>query len=272
MHVRSRELRPSMLTAQRVLLAVLMVLVSYMSAWAADIKFLGVDVTPAAGKYLVEKDVNVRSEPKTDSKRVDGLSAGQVVQVVGRAPGTVWLAVIKDGAPLGFVYGTVLSPIVDGNISQDVTGEVQVAPNHRCGFRIRYIGRTDGEDQALLASDYDATIVCERGDMRIRFPAQMFMTEVPFDRSNTRRVFQINVDLLDTLHDLDDVFSTIMLFDLDQGEVRFDGVSEDSYGKVEVPVGSLPATDVPRALSSAIELALTHWSIKAWDAIFKKAG
>jgi hypothetical protein len=62
------------------------------------------------------------------------------------------------------------------------------------------------------------------------------------------------------------------LFDLDQGEVRFDGVSEDSYGKVEVPVGSLPATDVPRALSSAIELALTHWSIKAWDAIFKKAG
>tara|TARA_R110000868_G_scaffold193254_6_gene438016 strand:+ start:4594 stop:5412 length:819 start_codon:yes stop_codon:yes gene_type:complete len=272
MHVKGRQVIPLMVAARRMVLAVLMVLVSGVSAGAADIKFLGVVVTPAPGKYLVEKDVNVRSGPRTDSKRVDGLSAGQVVQVVGRAPGTVWLAVIKDGAPLGFVYGTVLSPIVDGSIDKDVTGEVQISPGHRCGFRVRYIGRTEGEDQAVLAADYDATIVCERGGMRIRFPAQMFMTEVPFDGSNKRRVFQINVDLLDTLHDLDDVFSTIMLFDLDQGEVRFDGVSEDSYGKADVLIGALPATDVPRALASAVELALTHWSAQAWDAIFKKAG
>ena len=272
MHVKGPQLIPFMATARRVVLAVIVVLVSGTPAGAADIKFLGVDVTPAPGKYLVEKDVNVRRAPKTDAERVGGLDAGQVVQVIGRAPGTVWLAVVRGGAPLGFVYGTVLSPIVDGSITQDVTGEVQVAPGHRCGFRIRYIGRTEGEAQTLLASDYDATIVCERGDRRIRFPAQMFMTEVPFDGSNKRRVFQINVDLLDTLHDLDDVFSTIILFDLDQGEVRFDGVSEDSYGKADVLIGSLPATDVPRALASAVELALTHWSSQAWDAIFKHEG
>ncbi len=239
---------------------------------AAEMNFLGINVTPAPGKYLVEKDVNVRSAPKTDAARVGGLDAGQVVQVIGRAPGTVWLAVIKDGAPFGFVYGNVLSPVVDGSIDQDVTGEVQVAPGHRCGFRVRYIGSSEGAEQAVLASDYDTTIVCERGDMRIRFPAQMFMTEIPFDGSNKHRVFQINVDLLDTLHDLDEVFSTIMLFDLDNGEVRFDGVTEESYAKADVPIGALPATEVPRALASAVELALTHWSPKAWDALFKRAG
>lgn len=272
MHATGRHQKPIAGAIKRAVLAAVMAFMATATAVAADIKFLGTDVTPAPGKYLVEKDVNVRSAPKTDAKRIDGLSAGDVVQVVGRAPGTVWLAVVKDGAPLGFVYGTVLSPIVDGSIDQDVTGEIQVTADHRCGFRVRYIGRTEGDDQSVLASDYDATIVCERDKKRIRFSSQMFMTEVPFDGSNKRRVFQINVDLWDTLHDLDDVFSTIMLFDLDAGEVRFDGVSADSYGKSDVPIGSLPATDVPRALASAVELALTHWSAEAWEAIFNKAG
>ncbi len=252
----------------------------------AEIQFMGETVTPSAGKYLVEKDVNVRAAPKTSGKRIDGLKAGDVVNVVGRVGKTAWLAVVKDGKPYGFVYGTVLSPIIDGGIEDDVTGEIRLGADHRCGFRVHFIGKAGGEDsgdgQDVRSADYDVSIVCERRGERIRFPAQMFMTEVPFDGSNKRQVFQINLDLLDGVHGLVDVFSTIMMFDLDKGEVRYDSVavgtevrtnntSADAYVRKEGGLVSLPSTSVSRALLSAIEIALTHWSDAAWDDIFRQA-
>lgn len=238
---------------------------------AADMDFMGSPVTPSPGRYLVESDVNVRDEPKTEGKRIGGLDAGAVVDVVGKVPGSVWMAVIKDGEPFGFVYGTVLSPIIDGAMEDDVTGEIKVGNDQRCGFRVRFIGKTEVEDSSARTADYDASIVCERGNTRIRFPAQMFMTEVPFDGSNKHQVFQVNIDLLDGVHALDDIFSTTLMFDLDKGEVRFDRVTEQSYWQ-DGGVLSLPATDVARALASALEIALTHWSQKAWDDIYKQAG
>ena len=100
----------------------------------------------------------------------------------------------------------------------------------------------------------------------------MFITEVPFDGSSKAQVFQINVDLLDTVHALPDVFSTTMMFDLDKGEVRFDQVTESSYKRETGALESLPATDVARALASALEIALSNWSATAWDDIFARAG
>lgn len=238
---------------------------------AADMQFMGENITPAAGKYLVKKDVNVRAAPKTSGRRVDGLKKGEIVHVVGRAGKTAWLAVIKDEKPLGFVYGTVLSPIIDGEIEDDVTGEIRLGADHRCGFRVHFIGKAGGEGSEVRSADYDVSVVCERNGERIRFPAQMFITEVPFDGSNKRQVFQVNVDLLDGVHGLIDVFSTIMLFDLDKGEVRFDTATEKTYVREKGGLQSLPATNVSRALLSAVEIALTHWSNKAWDDIFGQA-
>ena len=198
-----------------------------------------------------------------------------MVDVIGRAGNTVWLAVIEDGKPLGFVYGTVLSPVIDGEIEEDVTGEIRLDTHHRCGFRVHFVGKVGGDteatDDSMRASDYEVSVVCERRGKRIRFPAQMFITEVPFDGSNKRQVFQINVDLLDVVTGILDVFSTIMMFDLDKGEVRFDGVTEDSYARTQGALESLPATGVRRALASALEIAMTRWSDKLWDDIFAKA-
>lgn len=238
---------------------------------AADMQFLGETITPTAGKYLVKKDVNVRAAPKTSGKRVAGLKKGEIIRVVGRVGKTAWLAVLKANKPLGFVYGTILSPIIDGEIEEDVTGEIRLGADHRCGFRVHFIGKAGGEGQEVRSADYDVSVVCERRSERIRFPAQMFMTEVPFDGSNKRQVFQVNVDVLDGVHGLIDVFSTIMLFDLDKGEVRFDSVTEKSYGRENGGLKSLPSTNVSRALSSAVEIALTHWSDTAWNDIFKQA-
>lgn len=248
-----------------------LVLIAF-SVNAAEMQFMGEAITPAPGRYLVEKDVNLRAEPKTEGKRLGMLEAGKIVDVVGRLPNSQWMAVVKKGKPLGFVYGTVLSPVVDGQIDADVTGDVQVDPKIRCGFRVHFIGKSEGVDDSVRTSDYDASIVCERNGARIRFPAQMFITEVPFDGSNKAQVFQINVDLLDTVHALPDVFSTTMMFDLDKGEVRFDQMTEQKYKRQTGGLESLPATDVARALSSALEIALSNWSAVAWDDIFARAG
>ena len=70
------------------LLRVFLVLAAFglpTSALAAEMPFLGETITLAAGKYLVKKDVNVRSIPKTSGKRVDGLKKGEIVRVVGRS-------------------------------------------------------------------------------------------------------------------------------------------------------------------------------------------
>ncbi len=242
---------------------------------AADMEFMGVTVTPAPGKYLVEKDVNVRAKPETSGKRLGGLKAGDVVDVIGRAGKTAWLAVVDDGKPVGFVYGTVLSPVIDGAIEEDVTGEIRLDTHHRCGFRVHFVGKVGGDteatDDSMRASDYEVSVVCERRGKRIRFPAQMFITEVPFDGSNKRQVFQINVDLLDGVHGQPDIFSTIMMFDLDKGEVRFDGTTEDTYARGNGGLDSLPATGVRRALASALEIAMSQWSDKLWDDVFAQA-
>ena len=242
--------------------------------FAAEMTFLGETVTVGKGSYLVNKDVNIRAKPKTGSTRLGRLEAGEILEVVGRVPKTPWVAAIRDGAPLGFVYGTVLSPILDGAIMDDVTGEFDVSPNHRCGFRLHFVGRTGQEEDApgVRTSDYDASIVCERRGTRIRFPAQMFITEVPYDGSRRKRVFQVNVDLLDVVHGRDDVVSTVMLFDMDKGQVRFDRITLSEYAAPYGGIESLPATSVSQALASAVEIALSHWSETAWDEIFAAAG
>ena len=242
------------------------------SASAAEMEFLGTTIDPAAGQYLVGADANVRDSPATNAKRIGKLEEGEIVDVVGKASGTAWYAVRQGETPLGFVYATLLTPIIDGELDEDVTGELQVQLDLRCGYRIHFIGKTDGGSDVIPTADYEASIVCERRGKRIRFPAQMFITEVPFDRSNTRRVFQINVDLLDGVHSLIDIFSTTMLFNLDEGRVLYDQMTEKTFERPKVELNALPATNIPRALGSAMELALRHWSEAAWDDIFSSNG
>lgn len=265
------------LTQRAVFALVVTTIVSFLPvpAYTQDVKtteFMGQTVTVAPGTYVVRKDVNIRSAPKTSGKRLGKFEDGVIINVVGRVPKSDWYAALEDGEPRGFVFGSVLSPIIDGRVDDDVTGELQVGPGLRCGFRVTFIAKTGGEGGLIRSSDYEATIVCERKSKRVRFPAQMFITEEPFNGSRTKRVFQINVDLLDGLHDLDDVFSTISLFDLDKSQVRFDRVTEPSFAAGENPSEVRPAETVPEALAAALEIALNIWAPTVWNEIFERAG
>lgn len=235
------------------------------------IEFMGQKVISAPGTYLVRKDVNIRSMPKTSGKRLGKFEGGTIIDVAGRVAKSDWYAALDGNGPVGFVFGSVLSPIIDGRVDADVTGELQVGPGLRCGFRIIFMGKTGGDGGLIRSSDYEATIVCERKQQRVRFPAQMFITEEPFNGSRKRRIFQINVDLLDGLHDLDDIFSTITLFDLDKGKVRFDKATEPKFIAGETSTEARPAEDVPEALAAALEIALVIWAPVVWDEIFERA-
>ena len=50
--------------------------------------FLGVKVKPHQGQYLVLRDVNIRAQPKTKSKRIGSFKAGKRINCSGlhRAP------------------------------------------------------------------------------------------------------------------------------------------------------------------------------------------
>lgn len=233
---------------------------------------MGEKINVAPGTYIVRKDVNIRAAPRTSGKRIGGFDDGTIIEVAGRVPNSEWYAALEGGDPRGFVFGSVLSPIIDGRVDDDVTGELQVGLGLRCGFRIKFLGKTGGQDGLIRTSDYDAAIVCERKGTRVRFPAQMFITEEPFNGSRSQRIFQVNVDLLDSLHDLDDIFSTIMLFDLDKGQVRFDKVTESKFLAGVNPAEARPAENVREALSAALEIALIVWSPEIWDEIFERAG
>lgn len=247
-------------------------LIAAMPVEGAEIDFMGSAVQSAPGQYISGADANVRAKPDNNGKKVGRLDEGDIVDVAGKAVGTAWYAVRKDGTPFGFVYETLLTPVIDGQIDKDATGELQVQADIRCGYRIHFIGKTEGDDQTIRTADYDATVVCERGKKRIRFPAQMFMTEVPFDRAKKSRKFQINIDLIDGLHGLIDIFSTTMMFDFEAGQVVYDQMSEKTYERENAGVSAIPATNITRALSAAIELGLKHWSDKAWDDIFEANG
>lgn len=247
---------------------------SAMPAIAEDAKiidFMGQKIISAPGTYLVKKDVNIRSLPKTSGKRLGKFEDGTIIDVVGRVMKSDWYAALDDEGPAGFVFGSVLSPVIDGQVDKDVTSELQVGPGLRCGFRIIFLGKTGGDAGQIRTSDYEATIVCERNQKRVRFPAQMFITEEPFNGSRKQRVFQINVDLLDGLHDLDDIFSTITLFDLDKGHVRFDKTTEPKFIAGVASTEARPAVNVPEALAAALEIALMVWSPVVWDEIFERA-
>lgn len=266
---------PTLIRVPYILMCALICLVMSWPAGAEDsetIKFMGHEIVSAPGTYVVRKDVNIRSAPRTSGKRLGKFEDGVIINIAGRVPKSEWYAALDGGDPRGFVFGSVLSPIIDGRVDDDVTGELQVGPNLRCGFRVIFTAKTGGQGGLIRTSDYEVTIVCERGGERIRFPAQMFITEEPFNGSRKQRVFQVNVDLLDGLHGLDDVFSTISLFDLDKSEVRFDRVTEPIFATGDNPAEVRPAANVREALAAALEIALIVWSPTIWNEIFERAG
>ncbi|MAH85009.1 MAG: hypothetical protein CBB68_12245 [Rhodospirillaceae bacterium TMED8] len=232
---------------------------------------LGVTVSPLNRRYLVLKDANVRALPKTASKRVMGLKAGDHVFGVGRVKGP-WIAVRKDKTPIGFVYQPILMPIIDGALANPIKGSVAIA-DKRCKFKIIYRGKTGAKTQKFEFADYEVYWVCANPvassqKKELGFCTPMFFTEGPH-QGTVEAEHQITVDLLELGSDLEDVFSTHLLWNWEQGQVKFDAGSVPNFVKKKVPK-SRKAMTLHDALVEAASMAARSWTKEAWLALNQK--
>ena len=232
------------------------------------VTFLGVKVTPHEGEYVVLKDVNVRAKAKTKSKKIGSLKAGQRVQVVAKAPGA-WMAVRDGTKDVGFVYAPMLMPLIDGALAEDLTGNASVKGGADCDYRIRYDGKSPVEGQLFEIADYDVMWDCRVGKRKVRFRTPMFITEAPY-QLGSKRIYQINVDVLDLYGGYDDILSTIVPYDKDKNQVTFAGVSIKKYGRTPEEK-TVKAATVPEALTGAVRIALSAWNKSAWKDLIKNA-
>lgn len=246
--------------------AALMALTLAVAAEAAE-TFNGIRLQAAAGQYRALKDAIVRAKPDGKSERAGSVKQGDLVDAFGKADGG-WIAVAKEERRLGFVHGSLLLPLIDGTLTADLIGKVKLPGGGACDYVVHFEGKSEVDGEEFTTSDYDVSFRCERKNKKMAFNAPMFITEVPYQGSGAKAVYQINLDVLGITDDPDRAFSTILFYDRDAGQIALDTVSPaDLKGSPDTT--DLPATGVPQALKAAVELAVMAWGPKAWDAVAK---
>jgi hypothetical protein len=243
------------------------------SAQTADPKtFKGAPVEPLSGTFMATQDVIVRAAPRAKADRAASLKRGERVTVVGRTPATkaegAWLAVEREGKALGFVFGQMMMPLVDGTLEKELSGRVEVGRGIACAYTIRFEGKTKVEEEEVETSDYDVTSRCETKGRKFAFSAPMFMTETP-NQPGIKGAFQINIDLLEITDDPDQALSTVLFYQRDDSQVVLDAVAPPEF-RGEPTVTKKPAKDVPTALKGAVEIAFPAWGGKVWDLLAKR--
>ncbi len=234
---------------------------------AAD-PFAKVKLSPAAQRYLVLKDVNVRVGPETKSKRIGRLRKRELVKAVGKAQGTDWVAVLKNGKNFGFVYGTALVPMIDGALSAPISGNLaartvggrKLPP---CHYQIQFESKMKVQGVLQITSDYLLGMECDYKKKTIKIKATMFVTELPY-LDIKKPIYQINVDLFDIQMGDEDVFSATVLYNVPKKVIVFDGVNKETL-RAKGKIATKNVSDLPAALKGAVAMAYQSWGAKIWD-------
>lgn len=228
--------------------------------------FMGVGVTPYPVVYLVQKDVNVRAKPDTKSEKVGSLQNGIRINVVAKASGG-WVALRDGGKDLGFVHDSALLPLIDGQLLSEIKGNLQVKNGPACAYRIRFEGKSPVEGQLFEIADYDVAWDCKLEGRALAFRTPMFITEASY-QLNQKRIFQINMDLLDLFGGIDEILSTVVLYDQDKRQVQFEAVTIEKYGHAPASK-TAPAKSVAEAIEGAARIAVSAWNKQAWTDLAK---
>jgi hypothetical protein len=226
---------------------------------------LGVPIKPISGTYLVVKDANVRAKPETKGKRLTSIKNGERVTVVGKSGN--WLATTKDGKDFGFIFASVLLPMIDGALDKDYSGTVEMKSHSPCGYTFRFSGKNVIEGEIYEFADYEIQYRCNRKGKPYRFLSPMFMTEVPYKLTPVG-VYQISIDILEVDDAYDEIFSTTFLYQRDKNRIIFDSVSNKKLGRPP-EVTERKANSIAEALAAAVELAPSSWGDKVWKQISK---
>ena len=253
----------------RILIGVLVGLVLTLNAKGAlaQSPFDKFSMSRSAPKYLVLKDVNVRLSPKTKSKRLGRLRKGVTVTAVGKAKGTEWVGVRKDGKDFGFVYGTALAPMIDGALEAPIKGALVGKDRPNCKFTIKFEEKFKVEGDNQVTSDYLAPWECQIKKRTIKFQSSMFITELPY-LDIKKEIYQINVDLLGLPMEEEDILSATILYHPNRKKLTFVALSNKEM-RGGAKIIDLEVNSVPEALKGAIGMAYRAWGKKLWAELEK---
>jgi len=265
MVVGSRRLLPIVI----VLLSLSVASVMAQTAAPDKFQFRGAEVKRLVGTYLVTKDVNVRAKPMTGSKRVGRYKRGDRIQVVGRAKGA-WVAVREDGKDFGFVYEPILMPLIDGTLTDDLSGHLKAKESPACDYRIHFAGRSPAQGTMFDIADYEVTWECAADGRKLKFYTPMFMTEGPYQVSK-KPVYQITIDFLGLDSESEEIFSSTVLYNKEKGQIIFDSVNMNKYGR-KPTVKEWKVKTAPDALNAAVRIVYGAWGNSLWADLGKSLG
>ena len=230
-------------------------------------KFLGQILSASAATFFVLTDANVRGKPATKSRRVGRMRKGIRIQAAGKAKGTNWVAVRKEGEDWGFVYAAALVPVLDGSISAPLSGRLAVEDLPKCEYNIRYEGRHPVDGDVQVISDYAVALSCDLEGGKLAFTATMFLTELPY-RDLRKDIFQVNVDLPDVKDNEEEIMSVTSLYEYGKKEVAFHAITIDSLARPQ-PKKKKKAEAITAVLRAALEFAHEVWGPGVWAALRK---
>lgn len=236
------------------------------------IDFLNIQVTPLTATYLVTRDVNVRARPETKSKRVGRYRKGENLTAVGRYKG--WVAVRQKDQDQGFVYATILRPVIDGKIVKDVVGKIDDG-KRSCVYRLEFEGKNPVDGQLFLTSDYSVDWQCEIKDKKLSLFTPMYLIEA-FAGSGKITQFQMTLDVPDMDDGLEAVLSTNFFYRPAKffqknkkgrvSEVVYDGVSMSKFAGKPKP-DKRDVNSFADALKAVIEMSYFSWNETFWKEI-----
>jgi hypothetical protein len=232
-----------------------------------NILFMGAQIKPIDGIYIVRKDVNVRKKPKTGSKKVGSLKKGKRITTVGRAKGG-WVAYQDQGRNMGFVYETALYPVIESELKNSLKGTLSGEKRPKCSYITTFVGKSNAEGQVFQIGDYEIDWECKYKGKSAAFLSLMFLTEGPYDSSKSSK-HQITIDVFDVTVNMEEVLSTNFLYDRIKKKLIYDGVSQKRLANNPAEKVVYVA-DIPDALQTAVQLAHEVWNEFLWAEVFKK--
>ena len=228
-------------------------------------KFLGKILVRSPSRYITLKDVNVRKGPKTSAPKITTISKGVRVSAAGKAKGTKWIAIKKDGKDLGFVYGRVLATVLDGRLNSSLKGNLESSGQPQCDYTINFDAKHKVKGDLQVTSDYWVSFICKIKGKTVNFLAAMFITELPY-LERKKNIFQINVDLPSVVDISGEVMSVTALYHLLKGKLLLENVSVSSMAN-KVSSYRKQVKTVPEILEAAVELSYRIWGRKVWESL-----
>ena len=228
-------------------------------------KFLGKALSPSPSTYLTLRDVNVRRAPLTKSAKVSRFRKGVRVSAAGKAKGTGWIAVRRDGKDLGFIYGTALVAVLDGRLESGISGKLSNTGQPRCDYTIKFDGKNKVKGDVQVTSDYQVSLACTIDNKLVKFVATMFITELPY-RNLRKEIYQVNVDLPRVMDGGGEVMSVISLYYFARSQLVFEALTNPSMAR---KVSGLKKTvkSIPEVLVSALNFSHRVWGSAVWKII-----